>query len=89
MPNTDPKSSITYIALGDVADVRLETGAAYIYRENTQRFVPMKYSVRDRDLGSTVEEAQERVAKNVTLKSGYRLEWSGEFGALVRKPRNG
>ena len=83
LPNSDPKSPTSYIALGDVAAVRLETGAAYIYRENTQRFVPIKYSVRGRDLGSTVAEAQERIAKNVVLKEGYRLEWSGEFGALV------
>ncbi|MBI3704426.1 MAG: efflux RND transporter permease subunit [Rhizobiales bacterium] len=82
LPNADPKSPTTYIALGDVAKVRLETGAAYIYRQNTQRFVPIKYSVRGRDLGSTVAEAQARIAKNVTLKEGYRLEWSGEFGAL-------
>jgi cobalt-zinc-cadmium resistance protein CzcA len=83
LPNSDPKSPTTYIALGDVATVRLETGAAYIYRQNTERFVPIKYSVRGRDLGSTVGEAQERIAKNVVLKEGYRLEWSGEFGALV------
>lgn len=83
LPNPDARAPTTYIALGDVADVRLETGAAYIYRQNTQRFVPIKYSVRGRDLGSTVAEAQERVAKNVVLKPGYRLEWSGEFGALV------
>ena len=83
LPNSDPKSPTTYIALGDVAEVRLETGAAYIYRQNTERFVPIKYSVRGRDLGSTVADAQARIAKNVQLKEGYRLEWSGEFGALV------
>jgi heavy metal efflux system protein len=83
LPNSDPKSPTAYIALGDVAEVRLETGAAYIYRQNTERFVPIKYSVRGRDLGSTVTEAQARIAKNVELKEGYRLEWSGEFGALV------
>ena len=77
-----PRSTSAYIALSDVADVRLETGAAYIYRENSQRFIPLKYSVRERDLGSTVAEAQERVAKNVPLPQGYRMEWSGEFGAL-------
>jgi cobalt-zinc-cadmium resistance protein CzcA len=83
LPNSDPKSPTAYIALGDVAEVRLETGAAYIYRQNTERFVPIKYSVRGRDLGSTVAEAQARIAKNVHLKHGYRMEWSGEFGALV------
>jgi cobalt-zinc-cadmium resistance protein CzcA len=83
LPNSDPKSPTAYIALGDVAEVRLETGAAYIYRQNTERFVPIKYSVRGRDLGSTVADAQTRIAKNVELREGYRLEWSGEFGALV------
>ena len=83
LPNSDPKAPTAYIALSDVAEVRLETGAAYIYRQNTERFVPIKYSVRGRDLGSTVADAQRRIAKNVELKEGYRLEWSGEFGALV------
>ena len=83
LPSSDPKSPTAYIALGDVAEVRLETGAAYIYRQNTERFVPIKYSVRGRDLGSTVADAQARIAKNIQLKEGYRLEWSGEFGALV------
>src|SRR5262245_31050476 len=83
LPNSDTKSAATtYVALGDLVEVKLETGAAYIYRENSQRFVPLKYSVRDRDLGSTVAEAQERVAKNVRMPQGYSLEWSGEFGAL-------
>jgi cobalt-zinc-cadmium resistance protein CzcA len=78
----DKGSPPAYIALSDVADVKLETGAAYIYRENSQRFIPLKYSVRERDLGSTVAEAQERIANKVPLPPGYRMEWSGEFGAL-------
>lgn len=82
LPNPDSKGLPAYIALGDLGEVRLESGAAYVYRENSQRFVPLKYSVRDRDLGSTVAEAQERVAKNVQIPQGYSLEWSGEFGAL-------
>src|SRR6266568_3639278 len=56
VPNADPKLPTTYIALSDVAEVKLDSGASYIYRENTQRFVPLKYSVRRRDLGSTVAE---------------------------------
>ena len=63
--------------------VRLETGASYIYRENSQRFVPLKYSVRGRDLGSTVADAQVRIAEKVPLPPGYKMEWTGEFGALV------
>ena len=82
LPNSDKSGQSAYIALGDIAEVKLESGAAYIYRENSQRFIPLKYSVRDRDLGSTVAEAQERVQNNVKLPPGYRLEWAGEFGAL-------
>src|SRR6266571_4457364 len=83
LPNNDPKSPTTYIALSDVAEVKLESGASYIYRENTQRFVPLKYSVRGRDLGSTVAQAQRRLAQTVPLPPGYRMEWTGEYGALV------
>jgi cobalt-zinc-cadmium resistance protein CzcA len=82
LPNTDPKSPTAYIALGDLGEVKLETGASYIYRENNQRFVPLKYSVRGRDLGSTVAEGQRRIAAKVPLPEGYRMEWTGEFGAL-------
>src|SRR5882762_4504967 len=83
LPNNDPKSPPAYIPLGDLGEVKLESGASYIYRENSQRFVPLKYSVRGRDLGSTVAEAQRRVADKVPLPQGYRLDWAGEFGALV------
>src|SRR2546422_646230 len=83
VPNADPKSPTTYIALNDVAEVKVETGASYIYRENSQRFIPLKYSVRDRDLGSTVAQAQAHLAQTVPLPQGYRMEWTGEFGALV------
>jgi len=82
LPGADPKTGLAYIALSDVAEVKLDTGAAYIYRENSQRFIPLKYSVRERDLGSTVAEAQVRIAEKVPLPPGYRMEWSGEFGAL-------
>jgi len=83
LPNNDPKAPTAYIALGDLGDVKLETGAAYIYRENSQRFVPLKYSVRGRDLGSTVAEAQARIADKVSLPAGYSMQWTGEFGAFV------
>ena len=83
LPGSDPKSPTAYIALGDLGEVKLETGAAYIYRENNQRFVPIKYSVRGRDLGSTVADAQDRIAQKVPMPEGYTVEWTGEFGALV------
>jgi len=82
LPTADPKAATAYIALSDVAEVKLDSGAAYIYRENSQRFIPLKYSVRERDLGSTVADAQERITRTVPLPQGYRMEWSGEFGAL-------
>jgi heavy metal efflux system protein len=82
LPSNDPKAPTAYVTLGDLADVRLESGAAYIYRENAQRFIPIKYSVRGRDLGSTVADAQKRLEEKVPLPQSYGIEWSGEFGAL-------
>ena len=71
-----------YIPLGELADITMDTGASWIYREGARRFIPVKFSVRGRDLESAVAEAQERIAKNVKLPPGYRLIWAGEFGAL-------
>jgi heavy metal efflux system protein len=70
------------IALQDVADVRLQSGAAFIYREQQQRYVPIKFSVRGRDLGGAVLQAQRAVTSQVLLPGGYSLEWVGEFGNL-------
>ena len=71
-----------YIPLSELATITLDTGAAWIYHEGVQRFIPVKFSVRGRDLGGTVEEAQQRIATNVKLPPGYRLVWAGEFGDL-------
>ena len=71
-----------YIPLSELATITLDTGAAWIYHETTVRFIPVKFSVRGRDLGSTVAEAQARIAKNVKLPSGYRIIWAGEFEDL-------
>jgi cobalt-zinc-cadmium resistance protein CzcA len=71
-----------YIPLSELATITLDNGAAWIYHESTERLIPIKFSVRQRDLGSTVAEAQERLAKNVKLPSGYRTVWAGEFGDL-------
>ena len=73
---------ITQIPLSEVADIRLLTGASYIYREQQQRYLPIKFSVRDRDLGSAIAEARQRIAEKVTLPPGTRLEWVGEFRNL-------
>jgi cobalt-zinc-cadmium resistance protein CzcA len=68
-----------YIPLSNLADIDIETGASYIYHERNQRFMPIKFSVRGRDLAGAVAEAQERIARNVKLPTGYRIEWAGEF----------
>jgi len=79
---TTASGANAYIPLSELATISLDTGAAWIYHESVQRFIPVKFSVRDRDLGGTVEEAQQRIATNVKLPSGYHLIWAGEFGDL-------
>jgi cobalt-zinc-cadmium resistance protein CzcA len=73
---------IAYVPLRELADISLDSGASYIYHETTQRYIPIKFSVRGRDLGSTVAEAQERIRKNIHLPTGYRIVWAGEFQDL-------
>ena len=77
-----PAGTNAYIPLSELAAISLDTGASFIYRERSQRYIPVKFSVRGRDLGSTVAEAQERVAKAIKLPSGYQILWAGEFEDL-------
>jgi cobalt-zinc-cadmium resistance protein CzcA len=77
-----PNGSITQIPLSEVASINLVSGAAYIYREGQERYLPIKFSVRERDLGSAIREAQDKVAAQVQLPPGSRAEWVGEFGNL-------
>jgi cobalt-zinc-cadmium resistance protein CzcA len=77
-----PSGAVAYIPLRQLATITLDTGASYIYHETTKRFIPIKFSVRGRDLGSAVAEAQARIAKNVKLPTGYRMVWAGEFDDL-------
>src|SRR4029077_7679420 len=74
--------STTYVPLTDLANIHMTSGASYIYRENNARYLPVKFSVRGRDLGGTVAEAQAKGERNVRLPDGYHTEWSGEFGEL-------
>jgi heavy metal efflux system protein len=74
--------AITQIPLSEVASINLISGAAYIYREQQERYLPIKFSVRNRDLGSAIREAQDKVAEQVQLPPGSRVEWVGEFGNL-------
>ena len=70
------------IPLKQLAAISTQTGAFIIYRENNERYVPIKFSVRGRDLESTVRDAQARLAKQVQLPERYRMEWHGEFDQL-------
>jgi cobalt-zinc-cadmium resistance protein CzcA len=79
---TTPSGTNAYIPLRELATISLDTGASYIFHERNARFIPIKFSVRGRDLGGTVAEAQERIAKNIPLPTGYRIEWAGEFEEL-------
>jgi cobalt-zinc-cadmium resistance protein CzcA len=75
-------NGITQVPLSEVASIKLVSGAAYIYREQQERYLPIKFSVRERDLGGAIKEAQEKVAAQVQLPAGSRVEWVGEFGNL-------
>ncbi len=79
---TAANGTTAYIPLSEVATITLDTGASYIYHESNERFIPVKFSVRGRDLGSTVIDAQARVKSQVILPSGYHLEWAGEYGEM-------
>jgi heavy metal efflux system protein len=77
-----PNGANAYVPLSELADITLDTGASYIYHEEGERYIPVKFSVRDRDLAGAVAEAQQRIAQNVKLPLGYRLDWAGEFEDL-------
>ncbi|MBS1764437.1 MAG: efflux RND transporter permease subunit [Bacteroidetes bacterium] len=72
------------IPLKEIATIKQVTGPAFIYRDNTKRFIGVKFSVRERDLGSTIAEAQKNVNANVKLPNGYTIGWTGEFENQVR-----
>ncbi|RVU04697.1 efflux RND transporter permease subunit [Novosphingobium umbonatum] len=73
---------VTQVPLSEVANIHLASGASFIYREHQSRYLPIKFAVRDRDLGSAVAEAQARIAQNVHLPPGYSMEWAGELSNL-------
>ncbi|HTS31766.1 MAG TPA: CusA/CzcA family heavy metal efflux RND transporter [Bryobacteraceae bacterium] len=75
------------VSLGQLCDVAIQDGASEIYREGNQRYVAIKYGVRGRDLGSTVEEAISSVTQQVKLPPGYRLEWAGEYESQKRSQK--
>jgi cobalt-zinc-cadmium resistance protein CzcA len=70
------------IPLKQLASIATQTGAFIIYREGNERYIPIKFSVRGRDLESTVREAQARIQERVSLPERYRIEWHGEYDQL-------
>jgi len=70
------------IPLKQLATITTQTGAFIIYRENNERYIPIKFSVRDRDLESTVTEAQAKLTQDVKLPERYRMEWAGQYDQL-------
>ena len=70
------------IPLSMVATVQLTDGPFFIYREAGKRYIAIKFSVRNRDLGSAVEDAQFLVEKNITLPPNYSISWDGQFNQM-------
>ncbi len=75
------------VSLAQLCDVRMLDGASEIYREANSRYVAIKYSVRGRDLGSTVQEAIRRVERQVKLPEGYQIDWAGEYASQQRSQK--
>jgi heavy metal efflux system protein len=74
-----PTSDGAKVPLKEIALIRTLTGPAFIFRDNNMRHIAVKFSVRERDLGSTIEEAQQKVNEAVHLPDGYKMSWNGEF----------
>jgi cobalt-zinc-cadmium resistance protein CzcA len=79
-----PAQDGTKIPIKEIADIRTLTGPAFIYRDNNMRYIGVKFSVRGRDLGSTIQEAQKKISSTVRLPQGYMTTWNGEFENQVR-----
>jgi len=74
-----PANDGSKIPLKEIADFKFLTGPAFIYRDNNRRYITVKFSVRNRDLGSTIKEAQQKVGNAISLQKGYTMSWNGEF----------
>ena len=75
------------VSLAQLCNIQTVDGASEIYREENQRYVAIKYSVRGRDLGGAVEEAMRKVDQQVTLPVGYHIDWAGEYESQQRAQR--
>ncbi len=69
----------SHIPLSELAQIEVKKGSTYIFREQNSRYIPVKFSVRGRDMGSSVEEAKTVLAQTLPLPEGYRIRWYGEY----------
>ena len=74
-----PSQNGSKVALREIATITPKTGPCLIFRDDNERYSALKFSVRGRDMGSTIAEAQEKVDKEVMVKKGYSMVWQGDF----------
>jgi len=74
-----PSQDSAKVPISEIASIKTLTGPAFIFRDNNMRHIAVKFSVRERDLGSTIAEAQQKVDAMVHLPTGYKMTWNGEF----------
>ena len=82
-----PTPDGTRLPIGQIADVETRDGAFMIYRENGRRYIPIKFSVRGRDLATTIQDLQQQLINKVKLPPGYNYTWAGEFDSLRKEQR--
>jgi len=74
-----PTESGSKVPIKEIANISMKTGPCLIFRDDNERYSAVKFSVRGRDMGSAIAEAQEKVAKAINLKKGYNMVWQGDF----------
>lgn len=79
-----PTGNGAKVPLSEIADIGFFTGPAFVYREGNSRYIAVGFSIRGRDLGSAIAEAQEKVNASLKLPDSYKLEWAGEFESQQR-----
>jgi heavy metal efflux system protein len=74
-----PTQNGSKVPIKEIAEIQPKTGPCLIFRDDNERYAALKFSIRGRDMGGTIAEAQEKVGKAVTLKRGYSMAWQGDF----------
>ncbi len=82
-----PTMSGSKVPVKEIATITYKTGPCLIFRDDNERYSAVKFSVRDRDMGSAIKEAQQKMKHNVKLKNGYSMVWQGDFENEQRATR--